>query len=113
MASEDGCPCQSWLELTVASQRVPLISFSSIANAVNRVRRTALALAKAEAEPVDMLIVELAALFHDLTDGAACDKASARSSADVALFHRPRQPSTRPASRFPQSTSSGPSSTLL
>jgi uncharacterized protein len=37
---------------------------------VNRVRRTALALAKAEAEPVDMLIVELAALFHDLTDGA-------------------------------------------
>lgn len=34
---------------------------------VDRVRRTALALAKSLDEPVDLIIVELAALFHDLT----------------------------------------------
>lgn len=39
---------------------------------VDRVRRTALALARSlDMDSLDILVVELAALFHDLTDGSS------------------------------------------
>lgn len=53
---------------------------------VNRVRRTALALAKSQIPQPDLLVVELAALLHDVLDKKYVSPAEA---ADPAAFFRP------------------------
>lgn len=53
---------------------------------VNRVRRTALALARAQTPKPDLLVVELAALLHDVLDKKYV---SAAEAADPHGFFRP------------------------
>ncbi|CED84032.1 HD/PDEase domain [Phaffia rhodozyma] len=50
---------------------------------VNRVRNTALSLARSLEEPVDLLVVELAALFHDLTDAKYTIQASPTTTLSI------------------------------
>ena len=62
------------------------LSLESISLLVNRVRRTALALAKAQIPQPDLLVVELAALLHDVLDKKYVTQ---QEAADAHAYFRP------------------------